>query len=55
VIRQAESGEPFRIPPDMARRITYLDRFHLVASDPSIAEIRRSLLSHCRWRKLVES
>ena len=39
---------PIRIPENISGHLGWLDRFHLVATDPSLASLRRSLLSHCR-------
>ncbi|HNH47211.1 MAG TPA: sigma 54-interacting transcriptional regulator, partial [Myxococcota bacterium] len=39
---------PLRVPENIAGHLGWLDRFHLVATDPSLASLRRSLLSHCR-------
>ncbi len=36
------------VPEQVAARLLWLDRFHLVEVDPTLADLRRSLLSHCR-------
>lgn len=46
-------GEPLPLPEATARRLLYLDRHHLVAADPSLSDLRRSLLSHCRSRSPI--
>ncbi len=44
----ASDQEPVPVAPSVAQRLIRLDRFHLVASDPSIDRLRRAALAHCR-------
>jgi MoxR-like ATPase len=43
-----EEGTPIPLSESLRGHLTWLDRFHLVATDPSLAGLRRSLISHCR-------
>ena len=41
------------VRPEVAARLVAIDRFHLVAVDPSMRELRRGLLSHCRSASVI--
>ncbi len=43
-----QSDVTLELPPTVAERIRWLDRFHIIAADPALEGLRRSLLSHCR-------
>jgi hypothetical protein len=43
-----ESAPAESVPAGLAARLESLDRFHLVATDPTLADTRRSLASQCR-------
>ena len=44
---------PFELPTALGPVIRRQDAYHLVATDPTLDPVRRSLLSHCRTRSLV--
>ncbi len=48
LLRHDPVRDPLVLRPEAVARLTELDRFHLVAVDPSLDELRRGLLSHCR-------
>ena len=45
---RAGHGDPVPVRPEVATRLLRLDDFHLVEVDPSLVELRRGMLSHCR-------
>lgn len=49
----ATPGPPEPIPAELSRRISRLDPLHLIATDPSLTLVRRSLLGHCRAAGVV--